>query len=192
MAELSSDTTVSSSDEDSSTSESSTSSSSPRERKSYTKRKKSKSHKSHAHKKVKRKKHKHKNRSHKFSRVETDSDSVTSKLKRNSQDSPKSNIKKFFRANFCELKAMVKLDLARVADELFSKNILSGGIHGQISSTVDLEAKASKLLESIKDTIEVSPEKLLAFLEILREEPSLEDPAEGKKMYLYTNHLINY
>lgn len=84
-----------------------------------------------------------------------------------------------FQKYFSNLEKAISSCLNNIASKLYSKKFISADllnliICGQVSD----QARALKLLVDVQKKIEVNPQKLLEFMDVLKEEPSLDDLRE--------------
>ena len=81
--------------------------------------------------------------------------------------------------HYKQLVSTVSSCLQTVSNELFSKNLISEEVLGQILTDHDsAQTKASKMLLHIKGRIKCNPARFMEFIDILKEEPSCDDMVE--------------
>ena len=81
-----------------------------------------------------------------------------------------------FQAHYGTLVTRISLCLLTVANELFSKKMISNEVQSQILANQGTEQeKTSKLLFHVMKIIDGTPSKLADFIEVLQGEPTCDD-----------------
>ena len=125
---------------------------------------------------------------------DSDSDHVARKSrssKRKKNESQRS-LKLFdvFQSNYAALSSSIQLCTNEVADKLFSKGIIPTEVVSKVASR---DMSASSLLAKLSGVFKTNPEKLKVFVDILKEERSLDDVTQkmsGKhSSFVIAQHL---
>ena len=96
------------------------------------------------------------------------------------KDEKQSALFGIFRRHYNSLVTLTRTCVNTIADKLYSKSLISDDVLGQIITGHDADGtKASKLLYSVKQKLEVDPGKLRTLVEILREETVFDDLTKG-------------
>lgn len=161
-------------------------------KKSSTRGKSSTSHskrRKHGHKESKKRRRRRGKKSKRISRHQYRTSSSSESNVSNTSSTPHSSKNKkltgeahlfnvYQKHNFIFL-TMARSNLWILTSKLFSRNIISDDVQSEISSSHGSELeKASKLLHHVTNRIKLYPSKLLEFMEVLQEIPSLSDQAK--------------
>lgn len=86
-----------------------------------------------------------------------------------------------FQRHYGDLVTAIQSCPVSIADKLFSRKLVSDEVHGQVITSQYERTHISRMVREIKNRISFAHDKLLEFIEVLEDEPSLENIAKQLK-----------